>query len=168
MNNQVIPFSTLAEEDRKNAGGKGAALAQLFQKGYPVPDGFVILPGAFQGDDLSAESWSQTQALLAGLRKGNKNASFAVRSSALSEDSAFASFAGEFETVLDVHSDQRIKEAILQVRGSRNAERVKAYSQAKELESSQELAVVIQKLADAAADVGNHGYSKSNGIANPS
>lgn len=149
MNNQVIPFSTLAEEDWKNAGGKGAALAQLFQKGYPVPDGFVILPGAFQGDDLSAESWSRVQALLAGMRKKDKTISFAVRSSALSEDSAFASFAGEFETVLDVHSDQRIKEAILQVQDSRNAERVKAYSQAKGLEPSQELAVVVQKLVRA-------------------
>jgi len=149
MNKHIIPFSDLSREASENAGGKGAALAKLFQKGYPVPDGFVILPEAFQGDDLKAESWIQAQALLAGLRKKDKQASFAVRSSALSEDSAGASFAGEFETVLDVHSNQRIKDAIFQVRGSRNSERVKAYSQAKGLEVSQELAVVVQKLVRA-------------------
>lgn len=149
MNEQVIPFSTLTEQDWKIAGGKGATLARLFQAGYPVPDGFVILPGAFQDDDLKTQSWAQAQVLLAGLRKKDKKASFAVRSSALSEDSAFASFAGEFETVLDVRSNQLIKEAILQVRGSRKSDRVKAYSQAKGLEATQELAVVVQKLVRA-------------------
>lgn len=149
MSNQVIPFSALSEDQRGAAGGKGSALARLFQKGYPVPDGFVLLTGAFLEDDLKAESWSQAQALLADFRKRDQQASFAVRSSALSEDSAYASFAGEFETVLDVHSDQRVREAILQVRSSRKAERVQAYIQAKGLETTQELAVVVQKLVRA-------------------
>lgn len=146
MSKHVIPFANLREEERKAAGGKGAALAQLFQKGYRVPDGFVILPDAFRGDDLSSESWDEARALLAGLRKGDESASFAVRSSALCEDSAFASYAGEFETVLDVRSDERMKAAILQVRRSRKAERVAAYSRARGLDASPEMAVVVQKL----------------------
>ena len=64
------------------------------------------------------------------LRQNQKEARFAVRSSALSEDSAQASFAGEFETVLNVTSDQEILEAIHTVYRSRQAERVKAYSAA--------------------------------------
>jgi len=149
MSKHVIPFSSLKEEEQETAGGKGAALAHLFQKGYRVPDGFVILPGAFQGDDLGSECWSEIRAHLASLRNGDERTSFAVRSSALCEDSAFASYAGEFETVLDVRSDERVKEAILQVRGSREAERVLAYSRAKGLEASPEMAVVVQKLVRA-------------------
>ena len=29
-------------EDRQTAGGKGANLAELWQLGMPVPDGFVV------------------------------------------------------------------------------------------------------------------------------
>jgi phosphohistidine swiveling domain-containing protein len=149
MKEMVKTFKSLTAEDRKQAGGKGAGLSRLFQAGYPVPDGFVILPGAFIGDELTKESWSQVKILLGGMRKTDPTISFAVRSSALCEDSAFASFAGEFETILDVRSDERVKEAILQVRSSRNAERVKAYSKAKGLETLHELAVVVQKLVRA-------------------
>lgn len=40
-------------------------------------------------------------------------------------------FAGEFETALDVHSDEMIRAAIHTVRRSRHSERVRAYSEAK-------------------------------------
>jgi pyruvate,water dikinase len=83
------------------------------------------------------------------LRIQNGKTAFAVRSSALAEDSAYASFAGEFETVLDVHTDEAVKAAIFQVHHSRKSERVKAYSQAKGLSQEQEIAVVIQKLVRA-------------------
>jgi pyruvate,water dikinase len=124
-------------------------LARLYQAGYPVPDGFVILPAAFVGDDLVAEAWEQVQRHLERLRGTDKGASFAVRSSALSEDSAQASFAGEFETVLDVHSDDLIREAIRTVRRSRHAERVQAYSRAKGAMASHDMAVVVQRLVRA-------------------
>jgi len=67
-----------------------------------VPDGFVILPSAFEGDTLNPSPWVEVQSKLAHLRVNNGQTAFAVRSSALSEDSAQASFAGEFETVPDV------------------------------------------------------------------
>jgi pyruvate,water dikinase len=111
-----------------------------------VPDGFVILPAAFEGDDLKPAAWEGVERRLAQLRRGDEEMAFAVRSSALSEDSAFASFAGEFETVLDVHSDEMVREAIHTVRRSRHSERVRAYSEAKGLDAQHDMAVVVQRL----------------------
>ena len=50
----VRSFNELASDDEGSAGGKGAMLARLCQAGYPVPDGFIILTGAFEGDKLKA------------------------------------------------------------------------------------------------------------------
>jgi len=145
----IRSFDELAAEEQSSAGGKGGALARLYQAGYPVPDGFVILPAAFAGDRLTPEAWTQVQAHLERLRKADHDVAFAVRSSALSEDSARASFAGEFETVLDVHSDEAIRAAIHAVRLSRHSERVRAYSQAQGLDAAHDMAVVVQQLVRA-------------------
>jgi rifampicin phosphotransferase len=143
----VVPFSGLVKQLAPLAGGKGRTLARLFQAGYRVPDGFILLPTAFAGDELTSEAWAQTQIFLSRFRRTDENGSFAVRSSALSEDSAQASFAGEFETVLDVQTDEEIREAIRTVRCSRHHARVQAYVQAQGLEQApQEIAIVVQRL----------------------
>ena len=149
MSNQVKSFRELSKSEWPMAGGKGGTLARLYQAGYPVPDGFVILPSAFMGDELTRDGWAEVQYRLAQSRNGAKEPSYAVRSSALSEDSAQASFAGEFETVLDVRSDEMIREAIDTVRRSRASGRVQAYSQAKGMDLDQEIAVVVQQLVRA-------------------
>ncbi len=143
----VRAFGELTTEQLPLAGGKGGTLARLRQAGYPVPDGFVILPDAFVGDRLAPGAWSQVQSQLQRLRQNGT--AFAVRSSALSEDSALASFAGEFETVLDVHTDEMIREAIRIVRRSRHSERVQAYSHAQGFSTTHEVAVVVQRLVRA-------------------
>ena len=149
MNETVLNLQELPSGARSRAGGKGARLAELHQAGYPVPDGFVILAEAFDGDALMPAAWDQVKAHLDRLRSVGTGVSFAVRSSALSEDSAQASYAGEFETVLDVQSDDEVRAAIETVRLSRNTERVAAYSQAHGLGTLQEMAVVVQRLVPA-------------------
>ena len=104
------------------------------------------MPAAFQDDDLCDESWDQIVLRLSMLRKKDPGISFAVRSSAVAEDSAYASFAGEFETVLDVHTNPAIKDAIKSVYNSRFSDRVQSYSRAKGLEENQPIAVVVQRL----------------------
>ena len=47
MADTVQSFGQLRTEHQFVAGGKGGTLARLYQAGYPVPDGFVILPSAF-------------------------------------------------------------------------------------------------------------------------
>ena len=152
MSEIIRTFKDLTPEEQKLAGGKGGSLARLVQAGLPVPDGFVILPAAFVNDALSAEAWMQVQAHLNRLRNTDNQGAFAVRSSAMSEDSAQASFAGEFETVLNVRTDDAIHRAIHTVYHSRQNERVQAYTQAKGLapgEGGHEIAVIVQILVRA-------------------
>ncbi len=54
----IRSFKDLATSEDPLAGGKGATLARLYRAGYPVPDGFIILPAAFAGDDLTAGAWA--------------------------------------------------------------------------------------------------------------
>jgi pyruvate,water dikinase len=145
----IRTFDKLTAEEQSLAGGKGGALARLAQAGYPVPDGLIVLPMAFAGDELTMGAWEQLQAQLSHLRRGAPNPAFAVRSSAQSEDSAQASFAGEFETVLEVESDEAIREAIHTVRRSRHSERVRAYSEAKGIQPLHDMAVVVQRMVRA-------------------
>ncbi|MBN1315127.1 MAG: hypothetical protein JXA42_06650, partial [Anaerolineales bacterium] len=146
----VQSFKEITSGDWIMAGGKGGVLARLRQAGYPVPDGFVILPPAFQGDSLNEEARTAVQEYLARLRlEYGQESGFAVRSSALSEDSADASFGGQFDTVLDVRTNDEIFEAIAAVQRSRSNERVLAYSRAKGLDLDHEIAVVIQLLVRA-------------------
>jgi pyruvate,water dikinase len=147
----IYAFNELTSELVASAGGKGGNLARLQQAGYPVPNGFVILPTAFAGDALTQDAWTQARARLTQLRTRGTNGStaFAVRSSALSEDSAHASFAGEFETVLDVKSDNDVHAAIQQVRRSRYGARAQAYSQAQGLDTTHEMAIVVQQMVHA-------------------
>lgn len=142
-------FNDLPPRYAAFAGGKGRVLAHLAQARYPVPDGFIILPSAFDGHTLKPAAWAQTQALLDRLRSSKDQPAFAVRSSALSEDSAQSSFAGEFETVLNVTGDAEIRAAIEQVRRSRQSERVQAYSVAQGLHREHDMAVVVQTLIQA-------------------
>ncbi|MBN1890237.1 MAG: hypothetical protein JW850_19735 [Thermoflexales bacterium] len=149
----ISSFKKLTKEQEPFAGGKGRTLARLYRAGYRVPDGFILLPDAFAGDDLTTEAWALVQAHLGRLRKDDKGGAFVVRSSALSEDSAQASFAGEFETVLDVRTDEEIRQAIHVVRCSRHNARVQAYSQAMNSIAAQgldraehEIAIVVQHL----------------------
>jgi pyruvate,water dikinase len=119
-----------------------------------VPNGFAILPAAFVDDKLTAEAWEQVKTALLRLRPTSSETAFAVRSSAMSEDSAQASFAGEFETVLNARTDEEVRQAIHVVYHSRTSERVQAYTQAKGMASTlgdgaHQIAVIIQQLVPA-------------------
>ncbi len=146
----VYAFGRLPPQEAPRAGGKGRALADLSQRGFPVPDGCIVLPAAFDGDDITGEAWAKVKAQLARLRRAGA-AAFAVRSSALSEDSAQASFAGAFESVLDVKTDEEIRAAVQAVLRSRRSARVRAYSQAQGLEAGEPgaaspMSVIVQRM----------------------
>ena len=142
-------FKELKSTEMKLSGGKGETLARLFQANYPIPDGFIIFPTAFKGNELKSEAREKLEVYLKRMRKKDKNTSLAVRSSAKCEDSATSSFAGEFETVLNVQTDKAILEAIYKVRQSQKSDRVKAYSRKQGIESTNEIAVVIQQMVQA-------------------
>jgi pyruvate,water dikinase len=127
-----------------DAGGKASALATLSQAGFRVPRGFVVLPAAFAGDDLSPAGRRDLARTLARLGGGR----FAVRSSATGEDSATASFAGAFASELDLTADA-VPAAVLRVHGSAASERVRAYAEAQGVGGSPSVAVVVQRMVPA-------------------
>lgn len=149
MQKYLSTFKELPSALKLEAGGKGRSLAELCQANFPVPAGFIIFPFAFSEDGLLAGAWDQAREQLDLLRAGDGGQAFAVRSSALSEDSEQASFAGEFESLLNLSSDAEIRDAIHQVYCSRYGEKVQAYSRAKGMTGAHEIAVVVQKLVAA-------------------
>lgn len=151
MSNRAVCFfhELTGTEEAAVAGGKGNTLSRLRRAGYPVPDGFVVLFTAFEGDALSATARDAVLQAARALRASAGSSSFAVRSSAEQEDSARTSFAGAFETVLDVSSDEDLLQAIERVRRSRHSARAASYAQARGGAASQEMAVVVQHLVRA-------------------
>ncbi|MFL0197176.1 PEP/pyruvate-binding domain-containing protein [Clostridium sp. WILCCON 0269] len=143
MLKMVVDFKQLNQENQSFAGGKGSMLARMYQSGYPVPKGFIVLSEAFEYGKLKNEALNDIQCNLEKITKNNEESAFAVRSSALSEDSAQASFAGEFETVLNVKKED-VLQAIITVFQSRESERVKVYSRFQGMEDSHKIAVVVQ------------------------
>lgn len=137
-------LAALPPAEADHAGGKARALARLARAGHPVPAAFVLLPRAFDGDELTADGRETLADLLARLGRGP----FAVRSSALAEDSPTASFAGAFETALDVDAPD-VPGAVRRVRASRHAPRVNSYADARGVADGGEVAVIVQRMVPA-------------------
>lgn len=132
--------SELADElTKESSGGKAVNLAKMLQKGLPVPKGFSVRLDAF----------SDTGKLKDGignyiLERLDPNKRYAVRSSAIAEDSANASWAGQFESFLDV-DPKDVPDKVVECHNSAQA-RAKAYAQNLADDSSFNVAVVIQEM----------------------
>ena len=136
---QILTLDDLGDTP---VGGKAAGLAKLTKLGLRVPPAFVIV-GATPGDlpeDLETHL----------LRLGG--GPVAVRSSALGEDSAEASFAGQYETVLDVVGIEPLREAIDVCLASLHNHRASAYRrQNAPVNDESAMSVVVQNMVPAAA-----------------
>jgi len=130
------------------SGGKASVLSKLYRMHYNVPEGFIVPYYVFDDNQLPDEVIEQLFDKLTTLMT-RYHRKFAVRSSAIAEDSSDASFAGEFETVLNVSTKSELVDAIATVRKSLHAERVKAYSKSKAITADHEISVIIQVMVDA-------------------
>lgn len=95
------------------AGQKAAMLERLRGDGFAVPDGFVI-PIGIAGDLDRPTVRSAVEQALANLG----DTPVAVRSSSVVEDLTSASYAGVYETVLDVRGHEEVLDAARQVVGT--------------------------------------------------
>ncbi|MGH2738009.1 MAG: PEP/pyruvate-binding domain-containing protein [Actinomycetota bacterium] len=127
------------------AGNKAATLAVLRRAGFEVPPGVVVPADAFGGvaDTLPPAVRAALPKVPSLLGPGP----WAVRSSGTAEDSAEASFAGQFETVLGV-DEGGLPDAVLRCWRSGSADRVRAYRGDRGAGS---MAVLIQPMVAAEA-----------------
>jgi pyruvate,water dikinase len=105
-------------------GGKAASLSR-FAPLHPVPPGFAIAALSAQmsslPEDLQADIALAYDSLC--VRREAANLAVAVRSSALDEDGAAASFAGQHDTYLNVRGASAVVDAVYRcVRSASNAE----------------------------------------------
>lgn len=162
-------LSAAAAADVAYAGGKGAALARLLQAGLPVPPGCVLgahalsmvlaaqhLPAvssptaAIQAITSGALPAPLLQALQEAMTQlGPAAHGWAVRSSAVAEDSTTASYAGVYESAVAVPAAD-IWPAVRACWASWWSARAQAYRQHLGVrDSTPQMAVVVQQMVPA-------------------
>ncbi len=122
-----------------SAGGKAYGLSRLLAMGLPVPPAFVIRN--VRVDEPPLELAQHYVALGGG--------KVAVRSSALGEDGSDASFAGQYDTVLNVHGLDELQRAIDRCAASVAGERARRYQQDQLGSADVAMNVVVQCMVDA-------------------
>lgn len=113
----------------EKVGAKAATLSQL-NRSYPIPLGWVLPPG----DD---------PAPLIDLLNPSPGTPFIVRSSAIGEDSEFASAAGQYESIANITSKAALAQAILWCQNSYDAPHAARYRQDQGV-AEQSMAVLVQ------------------------
>jgi rifampicin phosphotransferase len=134
--------------DPSVTGGKAAALSRLIAAGFDVPPFLVLTDASFQeeGTELHAEVSPVLREAIAALGPGP----YAARSSARGEDGADASHAGQFETILNVTTED-IGNAACKVRASGYADHVARYRAERGVSENGLPAVVVQAMVPARA-----------------
>jgi pyruvate,water dikinase len=128
---EVFFLSQVVEPER--FGAKAFQLADLARHGIPIPE-TLILPAR---SDVIPE-----EVVLDAL-----GGCIAVRSSAIGADSDGASFAGQFETVLNVRTAEDLARAIRKVRASARGDAVRAYSPGRGVRPAVvPMAVILQRM----------------------
>jgi phosphohistidine swiveling domain-containing protein len=128
----------------QGTGNKAARLGRLLEEGLPVAKGFVVTESVFRRREEKLGLSQPERARISQAWKKLQAKSVAVRSSGLNEDGADKSYAGVFESLLNVRFE-KLMDALGEVYGSMRSERAAAYGKG-EAETG---AVLIQKMVDA-------------------
>ena len=138
----VVP---LAEADDHGVfGSKAVGLGDATRGGLPVPPGVAlsgpVVEAVASGEDDAIQAVAESAGAL--------EAPFAVRSSAVGEDGADASFAGQHITLLNVPSTAELASAVSEIWWSANSDSAITYRQRKGLFVRPSVGVVVQALLD--------------------
>jgi len=134
MKSKVYSLETV-DFNFEGLGGKAINLAKLIQNKFQVPTGFVVTLEAFERGELKLSSISEIEKLI------NIEKLYAVRSSALAEDSNNESWAGQFESFLNV-SAREVIEKVTNCHNSKKSRAI-AYGGA---DQKFKIAVVVQEM----------------------
>ena len=159
----VVELRNASLAERAHVGTKSATLGELMRAGFDVPDGFVLTTKAFQSfthgsneiPEAAASEFAQRPVppgVVSALRSaivGLGDGPVAVRSSAAEEDLDNASFAGIYETVLDVRGLEAVVQAVQGCWKSTLGERAVVYRAAKGLTGASRMAVLVQRMVAA-------------------
>lgn len=145
----IVCLDDIEPDDFEQVGGKAFSLGRMKTSDLPVPDGFCVKTGALG----SLDHPSLAQALRDEIETACQSLGLnrvAVRSSALREDGATTSFAGQQETFLGVNGINDIWKSIEDCRLSKSSERLYAYQQHHGIHGeSQSIAVIVQRMIPA-------------------
>ena len=158
--NDIAALDVAVDPDR--FGSKAVALGAAARAGLPVPPGFALSHIAVA--DIGAGDRAASGRLAATLSDASAGAweaasgdgepvgaQWAVRSSAVGEDSPLASFAGIHQSILGVTGAAAVVEAVRAVHDSARGEGPAAYRRRLGLAQAVRMAVIVQKLVDADA-----------------
>ncbi len=137
----IVNLAEASATDRAVLGGKAARLAELSAAGFAVPPGIIVTADALDEPDLDGQLGA------AAARLGGDR--FAVRSSGAAEDLSDASYAGLYETYLNVPAEQ-LGAAVRRCFAAAASERVAAYHE-HHGGMSAAMAVLVQAMVDSVA-----------------
>lgn len=115
----------LSDADDARSGGKARSLSRLLHAGLRVPDGFVVYADADRSRAFQCGDMVRDQIDLELSRLGDPVV--AVRSSAADEDTAVASAAGMYDTILGVRGTGDVGAAIASCAHSVGSARARDY-----------------------------------------
>jgi pyruvate,water dikinase len=167
----VLDWFGVLKTDAATVGGKAWHLARLWELGLPVPEGLVITAAALAPDGVRGEAGDRDDGqdgitaedvspeLFDALRhqlasRGWLGRPLAVRSSAVGEDSAKASFAGIYRSCLNVRGFDQVRSAIREVRASLHSPAAVAYRNklnTGQADAAPAIAVIVMPLLPAVA-----------------
>ncbi len=147
----LISAVTAADAGLADVGGKGKQLGLLHRYGLPVPEFFVI-PAIWsrqRRDGVPGDLQALLQAELAA--RGWLNLPLAVRSSAVGEDGAAASFAGIYRSCLNIAGLEALTAAVAEIWASLDTPTAEAYRERLGVKGEPAMAVVVMPLLPALA-----------------
>jgi phosphoenolpyruvate synthase/pyruvate phosphate dikinase len=139
-------------------GGKAVGLSALLRAGQRVPASFVITAAAYQ-EYLDTGARGLTPAARDAIMRAyaalceprGSDLPVAVRSSAAAEDSADASYAGQFRTFLGATGIDEVLAQVEQCWIAASAPGISSYSAGRQQPADSAVAVIIQEMVDARA-----------------
>ena len=141
----VIPLERVHDESL--FGAKAVGLGEAARGGLPLPPGFAL-----DGPLVDAVAGGEADAIqLLKSTVGPLGGPLAVRSSAVDEDSAEASFAGQHLTLLNVPHVDEVSDAVREIWWSANSDSAITYRQRVGLFRRPSIGVVVQSLLDPVA-----------------